>query len=443
MKGAAAKKAPDKLHSPKKTGRRRRLVADTNVAEFRVESIRPIVGAVAKETTEIMRRPPRATRTTRFARRIALAASGLAALLAADRAAWAESPYCSDLRGQIARAGNNAGAARYRAAAARQQSEINRTAAYARSLGCDREQFLFFGDPPPPQCGSINARLAQMRANLASLQSVAYDGGGRQALIARYEAECRDAHFVTRGSGQPRNLFEELFGVAPPPESGGLREVPVEDDRGALPEEGADDPDGGGDNRIGGSQAICVRACDGGFFPVSYSARRSNLEDLNNLCKALCPGAEATLYTRSPSRELDSAVSIEGESYADHPNAFKFAKSYDASCGCKPPDKSWAEALADAERILAATHSKDEVVTAEQAEAMSRPAAAADLRGKTRQKNFSTRVDAPPVGAGQQPDDAGATATAAKDAAKQPEVFREIVGPDGVKRRVRVVAPTL
>ena len=39
----------------------------------------------------------------------------------------------------------------------------------------------------------------------------------------------------------------------------------------------------------GGSLALCVRQCDGGFFPVSYAAQRHNLDELQDLCKALCP----------------------------------------------------------------------------------------------------------------------------------------------------------
>lgn len=366
------------------------------------------------------------------------------ALLAAGAPARAQSAYCNDLRARIARAGADSGAARYRAAAARQQNEIARTAAYANSLGCDRGGFLFFGDPPPPQCGAINARLSHMRANLASLQSAG--GGQREALTARYNAECGGAAIAARSS-QPRNFFEELFGVAPPLGGGRVREIPVDPGADSFPP-----PDymGGeqenGERPSGGSLAVCVRECDGGYFPVSYSARRSRLEDLERLCKALCPNAEARLFTKSPWRDIGAAVSIDGESYAKLPNALKFQKTYDPKCGCKPPGQSWAEALVEAERLLAITNSKDTILTEEEAELLSRPIAPNDPRGKSRKsrkKNFSTRQDAPdaaPLAGGA---DASATETADKSATSQPETFREIVGPDGVKRRVRVVAPTL
>lgn len=322
--------------------------------------------------------------------------------------AQAQNAYCDNLRGQIAAAANDPAAARYRAAAAKQQNEINRTAAYGRSIGCDRQQFLFFGSPPPPQCGAINAKLAQMQANLASLQNSAGGGQQRQALIARYDAQCRQ-----RVAARPHNIFEELFGV---PQEEDTRDLPM----GPRPE----DEVGHG---LGGSMAICVRACDGGFFPVSYSARRANLGELADLCRAQCPNAEVALYTRSPWRDVDTALSVDGQPYSDHPNALKFTKGFDPSCTCKPAGKSWAETLEEAERLLAEKHNGDVIVTPEKAEELSRPVAARPRKPSGQEPALET---APPI-------------DTAKAAEPSRETFREIVGPDGVKRRVRVVAPTL
>ena len=382
------------------------------------------------------------TGRTRAAARLLVAAA--VALLAAAPSALAQSAYCNDLKGRIANAGRNDGSSRYRAAAAKQQREIDRTAAFARSLGCDRQQFLFFGDPPPPQCRAINARLAHMQANLAGLQRGASGEGSREALIALYNARCSGATTVAARAPRARSFFEELFGVAPPDESGGLRQAPVEDPRRNDPSDGERPAGEDEDERPrGGSMAICVRKCDGGFFPVSYSARRSNLDQLDNLCKALCPNADAALYTKSPWRDVDNAVSIDGQSYSDLPNALKFQKTHDSACSCKPPDKSWADSLEDAERILSSENRRDIVINAEMAEQLSRPAAAGATHGRSRQKNFSSRQDAAAA-----PTDATSPleadkAEATSGNAEEPRVYRDVVGPDGVKRRVRVVAPSL
>lgn len=348
--------------------------------------------------------------------------------------AFAESRYCADLRAQIGRAGAGQ-AQRYRAMAAKQRGEYARLSAKARAMQCDRQQFLVFGSAPPPQCDPINARLRALYDSIAQYESAATsgDGGARDDLVARYNAECRDV--VEARAGRPRNFFEELFGLAPPDETTGMREVPVEPPASETRDAEIEAED---DRPAGGSQAICVRTCDGGFFPMITKARSSNLDDLETLCKALCPNAEVKLYTRSPWGALEGAVSVAGEPYSDLENAFKYQKSYDSTCGCKPPDKSWAEALQEAESILAERHKKDQVVTEEEAEKLSRPFAPNDPRlkkpkGGTAPETPLAQDEAAPL---LKPSVVDGASTAR-------ETYREIVGPDGVKRRVRVVAPSL
>lgn len=355
-----------------------------------------------------------------------------AALILTAASARAESQHCAELRAHLARASADNAGARYQAAAAKQRGEYARLAARGHALGCDRGQFLFFGDPPPAQCGQVNARLSQLAGSIAAYERAgADDGGQRQALSARYDAECRNPQYMEARAPRPRNFFEELFGLASPDGSTGLREIPV-----GPPD--AESEFGPSDGRPrGGPEAICVRACDGGFFPVSYSARSSNLDELASLCNALCPNAEVKLYTQSQSKGLSSALSIDGEAYSDHPNALKFQKSYDPSCGCKPPGQSWAEALAEAERIIAERNAKDQVVTAEQAEQLSRPFGPNDPRLK---KQKAAAPAAPPV---PETEPASKPPLAVDGAGETPESYREVIGPDGVKRRVRVVAPML
>lgn len=351
--------------------------------------------------------------------------AGAALSLVAVSPAVGESPHCTELRAQIARAGAGSRAGQFQTAAAKQRGEYARVAAKARALGCDRGQFLFFGDAPSPQCGPINAQLNQLSGAIAAYdRAVADDGGQRQALAARYEAECRNPQPMQARLARPRNFFEELFGV-------GQDESPAV----MAPEPGAESAD---ETPRGGPMAICVRDCDGGFFPISYSARSSNLDDLAEMCRALCPNAQVKLYTASQWKGLASALSVDGEAYSDHPNARKFEKVYDPACGCKPPGQTWAEALAEAERLIAERHAKDQMVTAEQAEQLSRPLPPGVARGRKAK------------GPAQAPEPAEAVAPAAEaqpsveqGAAAAPETYREIVGPDGIKRRVRVVAPAL
>jgi hypothetical protein len=275
-------------------------------------------------------------------------AIGLIAALPAARAA-AQAVDCNALALQIATLGRSAAPDRAQEATRRAQADLAGMIGRARALGCDKPNFLFFGSRPP-QCDGLNAQIQRMQAVVAQMQRTAYgDPGLRQQLQNKYDTWCRD------GLRREPSFLDKLFGGDErtyPPE-----EAPLEDQQ---------------QTASGGPVAVCVRTCDGGSFPVSYSARRGDLGPLQELCTALCPNTEAKVYTRSLSRDMHSAVSATGEPYADLPNAFRFEKVADKACTCKPPDKGWAEALLEAERLLG-QRKGDLIVTPQKAEELSRP----------------------------------------------------------------------
>ncbi len=120
----------------------------------------------------------------------------------------------------------------------------------------------------------------------------------------------------------------------------------------------------------GGSMSVCVRTCDGSFFPLPYSgASGASLEDV---CQALCPNAAVELYTMPFGGTIDEGASATGARYSALPNAFKFQQTYDPTCSCRRPNQSWADALAAAERRFG-RNSHDIIVTVESAAEMSRP----------------------------------------------------------------------
>ncbi|MGH6834709.1 MAG: DUF2865 domain-containing protein [Methylocella sp.] len=307
-------------------------------------------------------------------------------------------------------------------AAQKRRAELDRAIRSARALGCDRGQFSLF-DAPPPQCPGLNARIQQMQANLAQ-----YQGGGDSAsnpaarqLIASYNARCRGQ---VQAAVQPRQrgFFESLFGIfGPNPNPFSFDQSPRFEQVLPLPGEDL--------TPRGGSQAVCVRDCDGGFFPLNLSARQSDPDQLTGLCQALCPNASVSVYTRSPNQDINTAVSLDGESpYSDLPNALKFEKSFDPACTCKPAGQSWAATLAGAEQILGRERKSDIVVT---------PEKSAELAKPKFEKAAPPRPGTQPSAA--KGDQAGKnSATAEGQAGTQ-----EVTGPDGVKRRVRIIVPPL
>jgi hypothetical protein len=388
---------------------------------------------------------------------IALGAAVLASLTLTGPA-QPQNNDCARLQQAIAAASrsNNGQSAQFQAAAQRQRGEINRTAAYAQSIGCQNRKFLFLGSDPPAQCEQINVQLARMQANLAELQARGGGAeGGREQLVARYNAECA-------APAQPRGIFEALFGNPTQPASPDVQTVPLAPDADANVEEKTIEGD---TEARAGSKAVCVRSCDGSFFPVSYSPGGSRLDDLQDMCRALCPNADVSLYTYSPSADIETAVSINGARYIDSPNALKYRKSVDTTCSCRRRGQSWADALVGAEQRLGGG-SHDIIVTPERSAELSRP------KPDPKSKASKTPVDSTksatqdgkatdPKAASQdqnQVDPLGQQAAtvvressgiAAGDATTGPVYTKgqgqteEVVGPDGVKRRVRIIDPTL
>lgn len=354
----------------------------------------------------------------------------LAGFAASVTAAGAQQIDCNRLQVQIAQASDSPAASRNAAAAQKQRADLDRAVAYAHSIGCDRSGFVFFGPQPPAQCPALNAQIQQMRASLQQLQG---GGGARQTLLAQFNAYCRGGAQV---AAQPRGFFETLFGGGSTAQQPDIM-IPPEDD-----------------TPRGGSMAVCVKSCDGSFFPVSYSAHRGNLEELSDLCRSLCPNAEVTLYTRSLYRDMKSAVSIHGEPYRDMHNAFRFEKAVDTSCSCKAPGQTWVQALADAERVLGRERRGDVIVTPEQAEQMSRPKEAKEAkapRGKPEAAPkkpvedltaLEAKAAAQAPTAGSESAGIGGSVRGGKSYGIGEGETHETTGPDGVNRQVRVVGPT-
>jgi hypothetical protein len=418
----------------------------------------------------------------KLALRAALAAAAvlLSASVASD-IAGAQGADCQQLRAQIA-AASQSGASRqssaFDAAAQKQRAEIDKTLAYSRQLGCDRKKFLFFGSDPPAQCNEVYAQITRMQANLGQLQSRGSGGDARAELVARYQSECVEAQ------ARPRGLFDTLFGNPRQEPSARIADAPL------LPNGDTpltDAPTATDVQAHAGSKEVCVRTCDGYFFPIGYSGSGGRSGDLQEMCRALCPNAEVALYSYPPSGDINEAVGADGARYVDLPNALKYRKSVDdASCSCRRRGQTWAQALAEAEALLG-ERKTDIIVTQQKSDELARvrtdpkakpvktdatktdpskagadPKAApgADAKGPPAADATAASAaapvapsDAPPTDPllGQQPTAVSreTSGIAAGDATSGPTVAKgqgqteEVTGSDGVKRRVRIIDPTL
>jgi hypothetical protein len=255
---------------------------------------------------------------------------------------------------------------RYQDAATKQQGELDRVTSQAKRMGCDSSGFFSLFSGQSAQCGPVNNQIQQMRANLDQITNSLerLRGGGlggteresqrRSVLVALGQNNC-GPQYANAAPG-PGNFLQNLFG-------GGNNNN--------------NNPSAPGTDlgpQSGTYRTVCVRSCDGAFFPISFATVPARFPDDERTCKALCPAAEATLYSyRNPGEDMTSAVSINGQPYTSSPNAFRYRQEFNPSCSCKAAGQTWADALKSIDDKAAAEQQGDIIVTEESAKKMSRP----------------------------------------------------------------------
>lgn len=236
---------------------------------------------------------------------------------------------CMQLQTELAAAQGGGGAgrseiARIDAQIAQADRVFQGTRASMENAGCF-ESFLIFGKAlvRSPKCLGMNSRMEGARRQLTQLQQQrqALAGGGRNK---RRVAELNDALARSGCGGAARRggLFDFFGGPAP------------EEPQIQAPIYRNVDPNGR-------YRTVCVRLCDGFYFPISYSISGYNVGQDVPRCQANC-AAPAELYVyRNPGQEIEQAFSPQGGSaYMDLPVALKFRKDYVKGCSCKEGEYS-------------------------------------------------------------------------------------------------------
>lgn len=271
-----------------------------------------------------------------------------------------QNQICTRLEAQLANLDRGAGAdpaqaeqiRRFEANAAQQQQEIDRATQQAQRLGCSSSGFFLFNLGQNPQCSGLNNQIERMRANLSRttqemqrLQGGSLDRGEQRRSILMGLAENNCGPQYRSASQQAPGFFGALFGGTPENPSYGAQ---------------------GGTYRT-----LCVRTCDGSYFPISFATVPNRFAEDEQVCRRMCPAAEVMLFShRNPGEEVAQAVSTQGQPYTSLPNAFRFRQEFNPSCGCRRPGESWAEAVGPDQDV----QQGDVVVTEDRAKQMSRPA---------------------------------------------------------------------
>ncbi len=259
---------------------------------------------------------------------------------------------------------NNDQLSRYEDAIVKQRQELDQASSTARRLGCERRGFFIFGGSQrPEQCNTLEPQIDRMRANLDRMQQeVSQIRGGnsdanytrdlqrRQLLVSLNQNNCGPQYRnVALPPPRPRGFLDRLFGNNDENPDVAANDIPMEGQ---------------------GFRTVCVRLCDGAFFPISFATVQNRFGEDEALCKRQCPAAEVALYTYSnPGQDIQQATSLSGQPYSAMPNAFKFRTEYNPSCSCKGPGQSWAEALGSDQTIQRG----DIIVTEQRSKQLSQP----------------------------------------------------------------------
>jgi hypothetical protein len=104
---------------------------------------------------------------------------------------------------------------------------------------------------------------------------------------------------------------------------------------------------GGGGGGLGGFSSLpyatyrtmCVRLCDGYYFPVSFSTLPNHFERDAEVCQSKCAAPTELFYYQNPGGAVEQMIGAQSNTpYTSMKTAFRYRKEYVAGCSCKPEE---------------------------------------------------------------------------------------------------------
>jgi hypothetical protein len=98
-------------------------------------------------------------------------------------------------------------------------------------------------------------------------------------------------------------------------------------------------------------RTVCVRLCDGYYFPLNFAVTRDRLQRDSGICASRC-GAQGRLFVhRNPGGSVEDMEDLSGRPYRQLRTAFLYRSEFVANCRCQPDP--WEEAAQDRHRAYA------------------------------------------------------------------------------------------
>ena len=98
-------------------------------------------------------------------------------------------------------------------------------------------------------------------------------------------------------------------------------------------------------------RTVCVRLCDGYFWPVSFSTTEENFGADGSRCESSC-GSPARLFVyKNPGEQPEDMRDLNDKPYTKLPTAFLFRTKYQESCKCQA--QPWEQQAQDRHKLYA------------------------------------------------------------------------------------------
>ncbi len=252
-----------------------------------------------------------------------------------------KNPICLKLEQRLVKEGQSSGQSRD--ALPRIQSEIRQVNREVRAAETELERgkcyeyFLFSKSlRRTPTCTQLSRQAEDAKRRLARLES------RRQQIIGSSSRSYRDeiirelarhncgANYVQEARRQNRGIFS---GIWQDNEGDGYS-------TGWSPFSGT--------RSYNTYRTVCVRLCDGYYFPVSFSTLPSHFDQDARVCQNKCASPVKLYYYRNPGQGMAESVAFRSqEPYANLKTAFMYRKQLVRGCSCNENEYVAQEALQD------------------------------------------------------------------------------------------------
>jgi hypothetical protein len=103
-------------------------------------------------------------------------------------------------------------------------------------------------------------------------------------------------------------------------------------------------------------RTLCVRLCDGYYWPISHSVTRGRFHQDADACRSSC-GSEAGLFYQPSDGDVSDMVDLSGRSYSALPHAYLYRRTLVEGCRCRP--EPWSAAEAERHRLYKLNETED------------------------------------------------------------------------------------